>query len=56
MEIKIITHQELRSERAKLLSEVQHWLTKITKLNARYSRKLRLLQNKIAEIEKQLGD
>lgn len=56
MKVIIVSHKDLESERVELMKEAQRWLIKICKLNTRYNQKLNAIKNKIAAIDKQLGD
>lgn len=51
MEIKIVTHSDMRSEYMKLIEEAQELMKKIGRLNARYNSKLEAVRRKIAQIE-----
>lgn len=53
--LRVETHEDIRTKRLELMLEVEHWLTKITKLNARYNAKLGKIRRELLELEKKLS-
>lgn len=52
--LRVETHEDVRTRRTELMLEAEHWLAKINKLNARYNAKIRKIRLELLELEKKL--
>ena len=54
MQIKLVTHDDVRTQRGELMLEAERLLAKIAKLTTRYHSKLYKIRKQIQKLEEQL--